>query len=128
VVVLRKLDHVNIRTSRLSEMVDFYRETLGLDVGYRPPFAFPGAWLYCDDQAVVHLVGVEQVPRAIEPRIEHFAFSAVGLDAFLERLRASDIAYRIAVVPEVGTIQVKMADPDGNHLHVDFDPEETAEH
>ncbi len=42
---IHKLDHVNIRTSRLSEMVDWYRDILGLSSGKRPDFPFPGAWV-----------------------------------------------------------------------------------
>ena len=60
--MLLALDHVNIRTARLAELRRFYVEGLGLTDGARPPFRFPGAWLYCGDQAAVHLVGVAAAP------------------------------------------------------------------
>ena len=39
------LDHVNIRTSNLKDMVSFYSKVLGLKKGKRPAFKFGGAWL-----------------------------------------------------------------------------------
>ena len=53
---LSALDHVNLRTAHLEEMCAFYCEVLGLERGPRPPFPFPGAWLYCGGRPCVHLV------------------------------------------------------------------------
>lgn len=118
---LARLDHVNLRTADLPAMVAFYTEVLGMTVGPRPPFAFGGAWLYCGGQATVHLVEVARRPAPEgELRLEHFAFAAEGLAAFLADLRSRSIGYRIGVVPGLGTIQVNLFDPDGNHIHVDF--------
>ena len=124
-MTLEALDHVNVRTADLPASTKFYCEVLGLRDGARPPFAFGGAWLYCDEQAVVHLV---EIPAAIEAgpaSLEHFAFRARGLRAFVERLETHGIAYRLAVVPDVNITQVHLHDPDGNHIHVDFAPHET---
>ena len=81
------LDHANIRTARLDEMVAWYGEVLGLTAGWRPPsFDFPGAWLYAGDQAVVHLVGVAATePPGSAVQLEHAAFAASGLRDFLAR-------------------------------------------
>ena len=49
------LDHVNIRTRRLSVLRAFYTDVLGLKDGPRPPFGHPGAWLYAGDHPIVHL-------------------------------------------------------------------------
>ncbi len=124
---LKFLDHVNIRTARLSEMTAFYGEVLGLRPGARPPFEFDGAWLYCDDQAAIHLVEVPEAPRAGEPRIEHFAFRAVGLADFLAHLRGLDVAYRISLVPGLNLRQVNIHDPGGNHIEIAFAAEEEAD-
>ncbi len=126
-MALRHLDHVNLRTADLDRLVAFYGEVLGLEPGWRPPFDFPGAWLYCGERPVVHLVG-EQRPRAGEdPRLEHFAFAAEGLAEFLGRLRARKVAYWVRVVPGIELRQVNFRDPDGNHIHVDFDKREEAD-
>ena len=117
---LNYLDHVNIRTARLPEMTAFYGEVLGLREGPRPPFEIGGAWLYCGQRAAVHLVEVSRRPRAEEPAIEHFAFRATGLRAFLDRLVARAINHEISVVPEWELRQVFLRDPDGNHIEVTF--------
>ena len=126
-MALSKLDHVNLRTARLEEMRAFYAEVLGMTDGPRPPFSFGGAWLYCGEQAVVHLVEVDRQPAPEgDLRLEHFAFSASGLADFLAHLKQRGTAYRIGVVPDFGIVQVNIHDPDGNHIHVDFAAAEAA--
>ncbi|MDF1586652.1 VOC family protein [Marinimicrococcus flavescens] len=119
-MTVTRLDHVNLRTAALAEMIAWYGEVLGLEPGPRPPFPFGGAWLYCGGQPVIHLVEVERKAAAEDPALEHFALAASGLDAFLDRLRARGIAFDCREVPGFGITQVNLWDPDGNHLHVDF--------
>ena len=121
---LGRLDHVNIRTANLLAMADWYCRVLGMQQGKRPPFAFPGAWLYCDGHPFVHLVGVGKQPAGGDPTLEHFAFSASGLAEFTARLKAAGIAYRAAKVPGTAIIQINVFDPDRNHIHVDFNGED----
>ena len=45
---------------------DFYRNILGLEVGFRPDLNFPGYWLYCGDVPVVHLVPRQYGRRAVQ--------------------------------------------------------------
>jgi len=123
-MALKRLDHVNLRTARLDQMIEFYEEILGLKSGERPPFSFPGAWLYCGSDPVVHLIGIEEGLNTIEPRIEHFAFEAEGLLGFVAALEDANVAYDKRVVPGFGTVQINLHDPDGNHIHVDFPPQE----
>jgi catechol 2,3-dioxygenase-like lactoylglutathione lyase family enzyme len=130
-VALIALDHVNIRTERVDALAAFYAEILGLVRGPRPPFAFGGAWLYCNDRAVVHLVEVEPgdgpQPRAVDPlelRLSHFAFRGSGLGAFLERLKRAGIQHAVGKLPGAAITQVNLRDIDGNALHVDFTDEE----
>ncbi len=119
-----RLDHVNVRTTKLTEMVEFYENILGLRVGARPDFPFPGAWIYVGDHPVIHLVGVNEECAAIEPRIEHFAFQATGLSLLRARLRSADIRHTIDPVPGVPIVQVNLEDVDGNHIHIDFHSDE----
>ena len=49
------LDHVTLRTKDL-EAKAFFETVLGLEVGYRPAFAFPGYWLYADGRPIVYLI------------------------------------------------------------------------
>ncbi len=119
--MIRRLDHVNIRTASLGELSAFYEAALGLRQGERPPLGFPGVWLYAGTEAVIHLVGVERTPQPEGPlRLEHFAFSAEGLGEFLARLERLGVAYKQSRQAGTGNVLVNLQDPDGNRLHVDF--------
>ena len=78
------LDHVNIRTSNLAMLEDFYQRVLGMQAGPRPSFSFNGRWMYVGDRAWVHLVERAEQPRVDETRMDHFAIRAQGLDEFVE--------------------------------------------
>ena len=114
------LDHVNIRTANLEAVSRFYSEILGLRKGPRPPFGFPGAWHYCGDKAVIHLVGVDKAPLGKDPKIEHFAFRSTGLGDFVAHLRKKKVEHNAIRVPLTGNIQINVLDPDGNHIEIQF--------
>jgi catechol 2,3-dioxygenase-like lactoylglutathione lyase family enzyme len=122
---LDKLDHVNIRTANLEEMVAWYMDIMGMTPGKRPPFQFPGAWMYIGEHAPVHLISVDETPTHDTLQIEHFAFSATGLDSFLEKLKQRGVDYELGRVPEFEILQVNVFDYDGNHIHIDFVGPET---
>jgi catechol 2,3-dioxygenase-like lactoylglutathione lyase family enzyme len=117
-----RLDHVNIRTSDLERAIAFYSEILGLKLGPRPDFGFPGAWLYSGEDAIVHLVGVADppAPYRADQQLEHFALRGDDIDAFVALLEAKGVPYRPFDVPGTKITQINLDDPDGNHLHVDF--------
>lgn len=125
--MIERLDHINIRTARLDAMIAWYGDILGLVPGERPDFGFPGAWLYAGDQAVVHLVGVADPPTdpGTDLKLEHGAFSAKGFGRFTDKLKARGEQFGLAKVPGFPIVQVNVWDPDGNHLHIDFDSAET---
>jgi catechol 2,3-dioxygenase-like lactoylglutathione lyase family enzyme len=120
------LDHVNIRTANLEAMTRFYTDVLGLTLGPRPPFSFAGSWLYCGDRAAVHLVA-RPIDGGGPSRIDHFAFRAEGLKAFLAQLKSLQVPYRLALVPHLQLRQVNIADPDGNRIEVAFAPDEAVD-
>ena len=114
------LEHVNVRTGRLDEMIAWYDRILGMPAGWRPDFPFPGAWLYSGDQKpTVHLVGVDhEPPNGL--KLEHFAFAATGLASFLATLERERVKFDLIAVRAAGIVQVNVLDPDGNHIHIDF--------
>ena len=125
-VTLKRLEHVNLRTADLDAMIAWYGRILDMHPGPRPGFAFPGAWLYADGHPIVHLVGVETAPGAdpTDLRLEHFAISANDLKGLLATLEAEGAACRLAHIRDFGIVQVNVQDPDGNHIHIDFDAAE----
>jgi catechol 2,3-dioxygenase-like lactoylglutathione lyase family enzyme len=130
------LDHINIRTANLEIMLAFYAAVMDLKPGPRPHFGgAPGAWLYAEENMTHGLASVRASYRAAwvhfietaptDPnhsnlQIEHFAFTATGMDRFLQRLDEQGCAYDLVDMPDVGLVQVNFRDPDGNHIHVDF--------
>ena len=50
------LDHWNVYCKDLKATVRSYERYVGLKDGDRPPFSFPGAWLYAGDKPILHLV------------------------------------------------------------------------
>ncbi len=124
-VTLKQLDHVNVRTANLDGMIAWYGAVLGMQTGPRPDFDFPGAWLYIGDHPAIHLVGVEEAPPSGgNLALEHFAISATGLPELLERAKARGERIGLRKVPGFPLVQVNLWDPDGNHLHIDFDAAE----
>lgn len=126
---LTKFDHVNVRTGKLAEMIEWYGDVLGLTEGFRPNFPFPGAWLYLGDQAIIHLVGTDPAPTPFaedeDLRMEHFSFRATDYPAFQTKLDARGIESRVTKLDDIGLVLVNIRDPDGNHIHVDFEMSET---
>jgi catechol 2,3-dioxygenase-like lactoylglutathione lyase family enzyme len=134
------LSHYSIRTANLDACRAFYVDVLGLSVGPRPPFPFPGIWLYNGDHAdyanaVVHVIAVDEdaaggLPSYLGDRdvelphgtgsIDHIAFSAQGLDAMLAHLRQLGIAARERTVPALGLHQVFLNDPDGVVIELNY--------
>ena len=120
---LGKLDHVNVRTTQLDTLIDWYTDVLGMRAGDRPNFSFPGAWMYAGESAAVHLVGVDGAPGVgseAELRLEHFAFSATGRAQFEAKLKAMGEQYQRVDIPSFDLVQINLWDPDGNHIHIDF--------
>ena len=114
-------DHVNIRTAHLDAMVKWYGDILGLTTGPRPEFGFNGAWLYLGDHPVIHLVEVDTPPQAAgDVTLEHAAFRATDMDGFLATLKAQNVAHKASRLDSIGITQINIWDPDGNHIHVDF--------
>ena len=120
-MALLYLDHVNLRTGNLAGMTEFYCNVLGLRLGPRPAFAFAGAWLYCGERPVVHLVEVDQTPTPGSAlRLEHFAFSADGFEELADALTRANVEHRVSKLVGSETRQINLRDPDGNRVHVDF--------
>lgn len=122
---IKAFDHVNLRTGQLDTMIAWYGDILGMTPGWRPDFPFPGAWLYLGDQALVHLVGLDRdVAAGTDLTLEHFALAATDMDGFRAKLDERGMNYEITASDILPVVQMNIWDPDGNHIHVDFDRSE----
>jgi catechol 2,3-dioxygenase-like lactoylglutathione lyase family enzyme len=121
------MNHFTILTDDVPGTVAFYQETIGLTDGPRPPFEFPGAWLYAGGQPILHVIGGRSRDDLRPGVIDHIAFSAEGLSDMLARLTALNIQHTCRRQAGAGTWQVFFYDPNGARVELDFAAEETRE-
>jgi catechol 2,3-dioxygenase-like lactoylglutathione lyase family enzyme len=114
------LDHVNINTRNLDACVRFYAEVLGFENGPRPNFGFPGAWMYCGERAVIHVMANENAPVGPTGPLDHVAFRCRGFEEMRERLAANGLAFEQNVVPDFRIKQLFVRDPDGVKIELNF--------
>lgn len=136
---LNRIDHFTIRTSELEETRAFYEAALGLTIGWRPGFPFPGYWLYNGDDPMIHLAGlsgVEQLGLANgggglldylgersgngSGALDHIAIRASNPHEYVQRLRAASVPYRERVIPELNELQIFVVDPNGVTIEAIF--------
>jgi catechol 2,3-dioxygenase-like lactoylglutathione lyase family enzyme len=118
------LDHYNVSTRKLQETIQFYQDVLGLVNGPRPPFDFPGAWLYSDGHPVLHLNDISQTNREQRPDsgvIDHVAFGSRGFEPMKQHLTRRKIPYRINEVPNSTRRQIFLRDPNNVEIELNFD-------
>lgn len=122
-MTLSGLDHVTLRVrpEDLVEIRTFYVDVLGLEDGERPPFTFPGHWLYAGGRPVIHLAG-RAGPAAGRDTggVDHIAFSASGLTETRARLKRLGVPCREQTVPLLGLHQLFVTDPAGVTVELNF--------
>ena len=118
-MTIKSLDHVNIVTPDLDETVRFYERFIGLRKGDRPNFSFPGAWLYCGDVPVVHLIGREPEGKGTGV-VDHVAFGAEDIRGFVKRARKEKFDYEVRDVPGGHIRQMFVYDPNGVKIELNF--------
>jgi len=114
------MNHFTILTDDVDATIAFYGELLGLAPGPRPPFTFPGAWLYAGGQPILHVIGGASSDALRPGVIDHMAFTASGLAQTLVQLEARGLDYDCRQLPRDGTWQVFFFDPNGARVELDF--------
>lgn len=122
------MNHFTILTDDLDATLAFYDEFLDLHAGARPPFTFPGAWLYArgGSDAILHIVAGKQKQQLVPGVIDHMAFTGRDLAGTVEKLKLRGLAYELRRLPAYGTWQLFFHDPNGAKVELDFDPAEQA--
>src|ERR1700750_684186 len=118
------LDHFNIRTRKLDDTVRFYEDVMGLEKGPRPNFAFPGAWMYSDGKAVVHLVDISGTSELQKPDsrvVHHVVLCSRGFDDMRQRLKAKDMRFEARQVPGGELWQIFVDDPNGVLIELNYE-------
>ena len=122
---LPTLHHVNLKTTRLQEMIDWY----GKVVGSKPTFQFPGgAWLTNDGAnhriALLTSSKISDDPdKLIHTGMHHVAFEYDACDGLLDTFsRLSEIGILPHMSLDHGmTISFYYVDPDGNSVELQYD-------
>ena len=138
------LNHFSIRTTDLDATRVFYEAVLGLTVGPRPPFPFPGLWLYNGDHsttvnAMVHVIGIDKNdPQGLSQylgdrdasslqgtgAVDHIALMATGLEKMLIHLKTLGVPCRERTVPSLGLHQLFLDDPCGLVIELNYPADE----
>ncbi len=120
------MNHFTILTDKLDQTLAFYAEYLDLHPGTRPPFKFPGAWLYARDgnEPILHVIAGQQKDVLVKGVIDHMAFTGRDLPAMLTKLKSKGIEYDLRQLPAYGTWQLFFFDPNDAKIELDFDPSE----
>lgn len=141
-MMVRRLEHYNIRTTKFAETVKFYDDALGMKTHRAPmaPADMPATWIYDDSGvAVVHLTPVNpedplgSYARITEYRggepdaafegsgaIDHVAFECEGLDEIKARLNSMKVAFVENSFPNFNLQQLFVKDPNGITLELNF--------
>ena len=134
------LNHFSIRSADLDACRRFYGDVLGLVLGPRPEFPFPGQWFYAGDtaftaNAVVHIIGIdaqdtEGLKAYLGERgaadlpgtgvVDHVAFAATGLAEMRSRLQRLGLSARERNVPGLGLQQMFLTDPNGVVIELNY--------
>jgi len=144
-MAIEKLAHYSIRTTDLEASRVFYTEVLGFRVGYRPPFDFPGIWLYLGEDereyGTVHIIGIDpNDPEGLiaylgdksldsltgTGSVDHIAFNATGLAGMRKTVAAKKLECRERTVPSLGLHQVFLTDPSGVTIELNYPAAEAA--
>lgn len=112
-----QLNHINIRAQDQEAMRDFLVAVLGLEVGPRPNFDFPGYWLYLGETAIVHMQGSDRNPNDVG-WVDHIAFGPFDFNEKAAELDKAGIAFGFADVPGMDLRQIFVEGPEGVKLEL----------
>lgn len=144
---IKRVDHYSIRTPDLEASRRFYTDVIGLREGPRPPFNFPGYWLYSGEPPAdlhnsarnygfVHLMGFDRdnpqslndyvgerdaaAPGGGTGALDHVAFAASGREAMIDRCRRHNVEFFERAVPLLGLHQMFIKDPNGVMIELNY--------
>jgi catechol 2,3-dioxygenase-like lactoylglutathione lyase family enzyme len=130
---LHKLEHYLVMTHDIDATRDFYRDVIGLTVGFRADLGFPGYWLYIGDTPVIHIaewetytvhsrkLGIPVTTRAPGTGpLDHVAFNGTDANEMAKKLDELGVPYKRHEVPQVGLTQLFLDDPNGLKIELNY--------
>jgi len=125
------LNHFSLRTDKLEETRDFFVNVVGLEIGARPAFKFPGYWLYAQNQPILHLfssggdgdlddyLGVRKTGDAAGA-LDHVALHCKDIAGFRKKFEALSMDINEQVVPDQKIHQIFVTEPNGITIELIF--------
>ncbi|MEY3660751.1 MAG: hypothetical protein RLZZ169_1577 [Pseudomonadota bacterium] len=130
---LTKLEHYLVMTDDIEATRDFYRNVLGLEVGFRAALGFPGYWLYLGDTPVIHIAEWETYTKHSEALgipvtkrsdgtgvFDHIAFNGQNATQMIGHLQRLGVAFQRNDVPHAGLVQLFLFDPNGLKVELNY--------
>ena len=115
------IDHVTFRTSDLDGTRGFLETVLGVKVGYRPPFSFPGYWLYEGADPVIHLIpGGGTLPARDAEVVDHAGFRMEDYEGTRGKLDRLGIRYQTMDLPDLHERRLFIHTPGGILMELVF--------
>jgi catechol 2,3-dioxygenase-like lactoylglutathione lyase family enzyme len=126
-----EMEHVLVLSEDIEASREFYCQVVGLQVGDRPPLAFPGYWLYAGETPCVHVadrttymrhaawLGLS-VPHEAPGTgsVDHIAFNASDFESVRRRLDDNGVRAVLNVVPGGELRQLFFQDPNGVRIEI----------
>lgn len=117
------IDHNLILASDLAVMRAFLVDVIGVEDGLRPPFPFPGHWLYSGGRAIFHLASAHadaaqrahlgSADRCGNGPIDHISLTGADLAVVARRAAVHGYSTCLREVPQTGERQLFVEGPDG---------------
>lgn len=131
-MTIQHLDHFTVRTAKVDETADFFRDAIGLEEGWRPAFPFPGRWLYAAGRPLVHIANLQSSGAELDHYLgaravgegggtfDHIAFRCSDLEGHRQRLFNLGLRFSERVVPDLSEHQLFVEDPNGIKVELIF--------
>jgi catechol 2,3-dioxygenase-like lactoylglutathione lyase family enzyme len=119
------INHINIEVTaeQMPKVKAFYEEVLGLKPGFRSKSKRDGAWLYAEDQPVIHLSVTEDwMNESDKIHFNHVAFACSGVAKFKQDLDLNNIQYSLEQrsLADKEMTQIFFYDPVGVKIELNF--------
>lgn len=125
------MEHYLVLTDDIEATRDFYVQALGMRVGFRPPLAFPGYWVYVGETPCIHIaewktytehshergIAVSSRAEGTGP-VDHIAFNARDYDDVVNRLERHGVPAARNDVPGTDLRQLFLKDPNGVKIEI----------
>jgi catechol 2,3-dioxygenase-like lactoylglutathione lyase family enzyme len=144
-MLVRKIDHINIRTARFADTVKFYVDVLGMKNARMPgsPEDRPASFIEDGSGAfAIHLIPVDPADPAADydrmmrsrrglegmpppsfhgsGAVDHIAFECDDYAQMIERLKATNTPHAEGYVEQINLRQIFVVDPNGITLELNF--------